>query len=248
MIFRPIAAIAAVVQLCAVGNAWSKDSASLSQEADMPRVAAVCTSPPLASVIPGVAGAMVSRCSSMGDVYGAGNNVSDAAINAIGFVAVADEGVKCTMQLNDAVTSNKAPGIGIKAFCNGRQVAAYGKTATVSASNVLAIAEHFAATTVSCNAGYYSASIHGFLYPYDCARTGAAWSVAGLGSSIDDANAMALRLMVRSTPEAAACRFDKAELAGVIFRARLTCGRSSYVGVGSTVTAAANDAAAQAGA
>jgi hypothetical protein len=59
---------------------------------------------------------------------------------------------------------------------------------------------------------------------------------------------MAMRLVKKSSKTGTHCYFDNAELNGVVFRAYLHCNGSTYTGFGSSVTAAAKDAAAQAGA
>jgi len=193
-------------------------------------------------------GVVVRRCSSSGNVAGVGSNIDAAATNANGLLAVAEQGFACSVSARDPYVSSAAPGVGIKASCLGPSISAYGMTVTSAGQNMLELAENLAATQARCNVGYYKPSVHGFVFLYNCVRVGASWGAAGLGSSIDDSNAMAMRLVKKSSATGTHCTFDPAKLNGVVFKASLRCNGKSYEGYGSSVTAAANDAAVQAGA
>ncbi len=191
---------------------------------------------------------MLRRCGKNGTVAGVGSNIDAATANTNGFLAVAEEGPVCSVFARDPYVSIPAPGVGIKGECSSTPISAYGMTTTTAGQNLLELAITLAATQARCNVDYYYGSAHGYKYPYSCTRPGQSWSVAGLGSSVDDSNAMAMRLVKKSSKTGTHCYFDNAELNGVVFRAYLHCNGSTYTGFGSSVTAAAKDAAAQAGA
>ncbi|MCF3502368.1 hypothetical protein [Stenotrophomonas geniculata] len=199
-------------------------------------------------MLPNGGGVVIRRCGKNGTVAGVGSNIDAATANTNGFLAVAEEGPVCSVFARDPYVSLPAPGVGIKAQCSSTPLSAYGMTTTTAGQNVLELAINLAATQAWCNVDYYNGSAHGYKYPYTCNRPGQSWSVAGLGSSVDDANAMAMRLVKKSSKTGTHCYFDNAELNGVVFRAYLHCNGSTYTGFGSSVTAAAKDAAAQAGA
>jgi len=193
-------------------------------------------------------GVVVRRCGSRGTVGGVGSNIDAASLNANGLLAVAEQGFVCSVSARDPYVSNAAPGVGIKASCGGPSISAYGMSVTSAGQNMLELAVNLAATQAQCNAGYYTPSVHGYRYPYNCVRVGQSWGATGLGTSIDDSNAMAMRLVKKSSATGTYCDFDPAQLNGVIFKATLRCNGKWYEGYGSSVTAAANDAAVQAGA
>jgi len=208
----------------------------------------VCNLPP--ELLPDGGGVVVRRCGNNGTVGGVGSNIDAATINANGLLAVAEQGVVCNVWSRDPYVSIPAPAVGIKADCRGASVSAFGMTTTTAGENMLELAINLAATGVKCSVNYYYASKHGFRFPYTCDRVGARWTVSGLGSNIDDSNDIAMRLAIKSSKGAYSgdCQFQDAELNGVVFKATLLCNGKRYQGYGSTVTAAANDAAVQAGA
>lgn len=207
---------------------------------------AICD--PGMELLPDGGGVVVRRCGSNGTVAGVGSNIDAATTNANGLLAVAEKGVVCGVSARDPYVSMPAPGVGIKADCNGSSISAYGMTATTAGMNILELAINLAGSNVTCNVDYYYGAAHGYRYPYTCSRPGASWGVAGIGSSVDDANAIAMRLIKKSSETGTHCVFDNAELNGVVFRVILGCNGSTYMGYGSNITAAAMDAAAQAGA
>ena len=199
-------------------------------------------------MLPNHGGVAVRRCGKNGTVAGVGSNIDDATANTNGLLAVAEQGLVCGVSARDPYVSIAAPGVGIKGQCGSHSVSAYGMTTTTAGQNLLELAINLAATQAWCNVDYYYGAAHGYRYPYSCNRTGQAWSVAGIGSSVDDSNAIAMRLVKKSSETGRHCYFDNAELNGVVFRAYLHCNGTTYTGFGSSVTSAAKDAAAQAGA
>jgi len=203
---------------------------------------------PGVDMLPNHGGVAVRRCGKNGTVSGVGSNIDDATANANGLLAVAEEGPVCSVLAHDPYVSIPAPGVGIKGQCDSTSLSAYGLSTTTAGRNLLELAINLAATQASCNVDYYYGSAHGYRYPYTCSRAGQSWSIAGIGSSVDDSNAIAMRLAKKSSETGTHCYFDNAELNGVVFRAYLHCNGSTYTGFGSSITAAAKDAAAQAGA
>ncbi|GEM_PF-403240 len=186
-------------------------------------------------------------------VFGIGGSVDDAVENLNGFMAVKEAGVGCHTNATSVVSGAYGLGVFAKFTCNGWPIAGAGNSATTAARNSLAIATEMAATGTHCRAPEresYSPETYGFRFRYSCGntRTLKVWSVSGLGSNIDDANAIAMRMMRHSSASGQSCAFDKADINGVILRATLRCGGSFVQGYGSSVTAAANDALAQVGA
>ncbi len=207
---------------------------------------AICD--PGVEMLPNGGGVVVRRCGSNGTVAGVGSNIDAATVNANGLLAVAEQGFVCGVSARDPYVTRPAPGVGIKADCSGRSISAYGMTTTTAGQNLLELAINLAESQAACDVDYYTGSAHGYRYSYECSRPGANWKVAGIGSSVDDSNAIAMRLVKRSSDTGGYCTFDNAELNGVVFSANLQCNGTTYMGYGSTVTAAAADAAAQAGA
>ncbi len=184
-------------------------------------------------------------------VYGIGVSHEEALQNLSGFLAVREAGLNCYASTSSISSGSYGTGVYANFSCGGRPITAVGSSPTIAANNALAVATEMAATGAFCSAptqGAYYPELHGFRYTYSCGKSGGgSWSVAGLGSSIDDANAAVIRMLPSSATTGRTCRFEPAELNGVIFRARLTCNSKSYSGYGSSITAAVNDALAQAG-
>ncbi|SMR83719.1 hypothetical protein SAMN05518671_4221 [Stenotrophomonas lactitubi] len=185
-------------------------------------------------------------------VYGIGVSVNEAVENLNGFMAVRQEGVDCSA--NASSIESGAYGIGVFAHftCNGWPIAGVGNSPTSAARNSLAIAEEMAANGTHCSAplqGSYYPETYGFRFRYDCGntQTNSSWSISGIGSNIDDANSIAMRVMRYTASTKSSCAFDAAGINGTILSVTLQCPSATATGYGSSVTAAANDALAQIG-
>jgi len=227
-------------------------TASASSEADILQPLALNCSATQFVTMSGNSSTLASRQCNGSYVYGIGVSVDEAVENLNGFMAVKEAGVSCSANPNSIVVGSYGIGVYAKFTCNGWPIAAAGNSPTTGARNTLAIATEMAATGTHCRApesGSYYPETYGFRFRYDCgnSRTSKNWSINGLGANIDDANTIAMRLMRYTTATGQSCLFDKAEINGVILKARLVCGNSTVQGYGSSVTAAANDALTQLG-
>jgi len=186
-----------------------------------------------------------------GNLYGIGTSADEAIQNLNGFMAVKEAGISCSAGASGVYTGPFNTGTYANFTCNGRPTIAVGSTPTIAANNVLELAVELAASGAHCSAGntsYYPES-HGFRFSYNCTKSGnAGWSVNGLGSSIDDANSTALRVVRFTAQNPGGCMFSPASLNGAIFSTTFVCNRSHIQGYGSSVSSAAADALTQIGA
>ncbi len=227
-------------------------TASASSEADILQPLALSCSATQFVTMSGNSSTLASRQCNGSYVYGIGISVDEAVENLNGFMAVKEAGVGCSANPNSIVVGSYGIGVYAKFTCNGWAIAAAGNNPTTAARNTLAIATEMAATGTHCRApesGSYYPEKYGFRFHYDCGNTKTLrnWSINGLGANIDDANAIAMRLMRYTSANVKNCSFDKADINGVILKATLICGNSIIQGYGSSVTAAANDALTQLG-
>lgn len=197
-----------------------------------------------------LAGTLASRQCDGAYVNGIGSSLDEAVQNLNGFMAVRESGLSCTTDVHGVETGSYGIGVYATFVCDGRPITAVGGSVAISANNSLAIATEMAASGSHCSApkqGAYYPELHGFRFSYDCGKPGASWRVAGLGSSIDDANKIVPRMLRYTAQNQRSCTFDKAELNGVVFKVALTCNNVTRYGYGSSITSAANDALLQAG-
>ncbi len=240
-----IAAAAAAVLVALVPN----NSAS-AQSAEIRAAALSCGAAQFTSMS-SLSATLATRSCNGAQVYGIGVSHEEALQNLAGFLAVREAGLNCSANTGSVSTGSYGVGVYANFSCGGRPITAVGSSPTIAANNALAIATEMAATGAYCSApaqGAYYPELHGFRFTYSCGKSGGgSWSVAGLGSSIDDANAAVVRMLPSSAGTRRTCRFEPAELNGVIFRARLNCNSNANSGYGSSITSAVNDALAQAG-
>lgn len=185
-------------------------------------------------------------------VYGIGVSPDEAVQNLNGFMAVKEAGISCSANVNSVYPGSYDIGVHAQFSCKGYPITAIGSTPTIAANNALEIATEMAASGSHCSAmrqGSFYPDPHGYRFLYNCRNArGIAWSIKGLGSTIDHSNAAAMKLMHYTATNPDGCTFSQAELNGVIFNATLGCYRKSFRGYGSSVTSAATDALTQAGA
>lgn len=208
---------------------------------------ATCGSITSQSAFPG--GFRINRKCDGLTVSGIGTTLNDAFANASDFGSLLP-GTRCTAFSSSDVDGFPG-GYRLSFDCGTRFVAGYGTTATDAGNNAFGFAEIYASTGVSCRSRStdYDAFPGGFRVALQC-NTGSQVpeSISGVGMTVSDAGDVALGFaeIVATTGNSCYVGSYGVKLDGLVYKVSYTCDTSTVVGYGSTSTAAALDALANA--